>query len=322
MPAEIPDDINDALETHCADDEKTFLDFVAFITTRETQPDAECHLKQLRRYLDKPALFKGYVIRIAKKADEPENQPKVKELYDNLEQDLKEDPNALAKLIQNKPLLETKRNYGFYYALSRFSPGMQTKVLPLVVRNAKSMQIVALASATQISPYQQAGKVCAVLIALGPFGKQFYQNIKKWRNNEISGKRCAKNILDDAGELIGNLFGGSVGATSGAYAGAMFGPIGVVVGGLAGGYLGSVMGADMFRNWFEKKTEGMLSCPADIAVERAYDFFGLSPTCSNADINKRYKELALQYHPDKRGDKDKFVELQTHHAILKAERDC
>ena len=175
--------------------------------------------------------------------------------------------------------------------------------------------------ATQISRLQRAGQIIGVAIEIGQFGNNFYQHIIKWKNNEISGKRCAKSILDDAGELIGNLYGGWVGATSGASAGAMFGPFGMLVGGVAGGVLGSFMGADMFRNWFEEKTEEILSCPANIAVEKAYDFFGLSPTCTNADINKRYKELSLRYHPDKGGDTEKFVELQTHHAILKAARD-
>jgi len=220
--------------------------------------------------------------------------------------------------VQNDPLL-IGHNYGFYYAHSRFPSSVQTEIAAR--EGTKSMQIVAVSSTDQLARFQKASKIIGVAIVVGQFGYEFYKNIKQWKNNQISAKRCAKNILDEAGELIGNCFGGVVGATYGASAGAIFGPFGVVVGGVAGGVFGSLMGADMFRNWFAKKTEEILSCPADIAVERAYDFFGLSPTCTNADINKRYKELSLRYHPDKGGDKDKFVELQTHHAILKAARD-
>jgi len=320
MPADIPDDIGDAIDKHFADDTETLVAILAFLTNCEKQDDADCYLKQLRRYLDKPDVFKPYVRRIAKKANDPENQQKTQEMYDFLNEDLKGDHNALAALVQNKPLLiETKRNFGFYYALSRCSPFVQKKIVVHV--GTKSMQIVALSSATQLARFQKATKIVGVVIVVGKFGYEFYKNIKQWKNNQISAKRCAKNIVDEAGELIGNCFGGAVGATYGASAGAIFGPVGFVVGGVAGGVLGSLMGADLFRNWFAKKTEEILSCPADIAVERAYDFFGLSPTCSKADINKRYKELSKIYHPDKGGDQEKFVELQTHHALLKAAKD-
>jgi hypothetical protein len=36
---------------------------------------------------------------------------------------------------------------------------------------------------------------------------------------------------------------------------------------------------------------------------------GLQPGADLDEIKKRYRELALKYHPDKGGDSDKFIEL-------------
>merc|ERR1712087_1104180 len=42
----------------------------------------------------------------------------------------------------------------------------------------------------------------------------------------------------------------------------------------------------------------------------ALAFLGLAPDASEADINKMYKKMALELHPDKGGDPEKFQELQ------------
>merc|ERR1712187_501947 len=42
----------------------------------------------------------------------------------------------------------------------------------------------------------------------------------------------------------------------------------------------------------------------------ALAFLGLAPDATEADINKMYKKMALELHPDKGGDPEKFQELQ------------
>merc|ERR1712190_701277 len=42
----------------------------------------------------------------------------------------------------------------------------------------------------------------------------------------------------------------------------------------------------------------------------ALAFLGLPPDSSENDINKQYKKMALELHPDKGGDPEKFQELQ------------
>merc|ERR1719486_939989 len=42
----------------------------------------------------------------------------------------------------------------------------------------------------------------------------------------------------------------------------------------------------------------------------ALAFLGLAPDASDGDVNKMYKKMALELHPDKGGDPEKFQELQ------------
>merc|ERR1711981_999410 len=42
----------------------------------------------------------------------------------------------------------------------------------------------------------------------------------------------------------------------------------------------------------------------------ALAFLGLPPEAGDGDINKMYKKMALELHPDKGGDPEKFQELQ------------
>ncbi len=47
-----------------------------------------------------------------------------------------------------------------------------------------------------------------------------------------------------------------------------------------------------------------------------YEILGISKTSSKEEIKKAYKKLALQYHPDKGGDAEKFKELSEAYAVL------
>ena len=53
-----------------------------------------------------------------------------------------------------------------------------------------------------------------------------------------------------------------------------------------------------------------------------YSFLNLNPECSDEDIDKRYKELALLSHPDKNKDgHDEFCKLNLIYRFLKTKRD-
>lgn len=47
-----------------------------------------------------------------------------------------------------------------------------------------------------------------------------------------------------------------------------------------------------------------------------YEFMGLEPTCSHAEIKARYRELAMTMHPDKQGRNDLFQRLNEAQSVL------
>ena len=47
-----------------------------------------------------------------------------------------------------------------------------------------------------------------------------------------------------------------------------------------------------------------------------YSILGIEETCSQEDIKKAYRKLALKYHPDKSGDSENFKEIANAYEIL------
>lgn len=63
-----------------------------------------------------------------------------------------------------------------------------------------------------------------------------------------------------------------------------------------------------------------LSCFCDdvckMSSKNLYDVLGVGRDADEAELKKVYRRLALQHHPDKGGDPEKFKEIQEAHAIL------
>ena len=141
-----------------------------------------------------------------------------------------------------------------------------------------------------------------------------FNNVRRWWNNEISGKRCAKSIVDDSATVGGAL----VGAAGGALVGAPLGPVGIAIGGVVGGIIGGTLG----KNFIQKLTKELFDLPKTEALEKAYNFMGLNHKDSNEKVNARYRELARIYHPDKEGgSEEEFLNLCACVAIIKAARE-
>ena len=47
-----------------------------------------------------------------------------------------------------------------------------------------------------------------------------------------------------------------------------------------------------------------------------YEILGLKENCSQKSIKKRYKKLALKFHPDKKGDEEKFKNVSLAYEVL------
>jgi DnaJ-class molecular chaperone len=53
----------------------------------------------------------------------------------------------------------------------------------------------------------------------------------------------------------------------------------------------------------------------------AYAFLGVNSDDPDSVIERAFRELAKEYHPDKRGDVEKFVQLGMYMEIIRAHRE-
>jgi hypothetical protein len=137
-----------------------------------------------------------------------------------------------------------------------------------------------------------------------------YVNINRWFHGEITGKRCAKNVID---KLFSTAVGVGAGIGVGIAAGAFLGPIGAVIGGVVGGLIGQIS-ANSFSDWITSK---IFDLPPSEALENAYNHLGLDHSASHSEINRRFRQLSLRHHPDRGGNKEEFVKLNQMMAVIK-----
>ena len=139
-----------------------------------------------------------------------------------------------------------------------------------------------------------------------------YVHIKRWWKGEISGKRCAKSVVDELAAIVGGIAGGVGGATFGS----LFGPFGTVMGGIVGGWIA----AGTTNYVIDRLTQTIFDIPQSEALENAYNYLGVDKSSSNAEVNKAFRQLCLTHHPDKGGEKDEFIFLQCHMAVIRQAR--
>jgi len=165
-------------------------------------------------------------------------------------------------------------------------------------------------SATQVA--RLGAKATTYGLAALQLSWEAIKDLRRWWKGEISGKRCAKTVVD-ATFTIGATAGGSLG---GAAIGALGGPIGVLV----GTFVGGLISGGLAKLIIEELTESIFDLPKDEAVEKAYRYFGLHHKCSNEELNKAYRKKCRQHHPDKGGNEEDFLRVQSHFAIIKMHR--
>eukprot|EP00111_Clytia_hemisphaerica_P022667 TCONS_00066707-protein len=194
-------------------------------------------------------------------------------------------------------------------------PEGQKKLLPVILKVCGKFggrELVAVTDELASLITKNGGALVAVALAAVYLTIDAILNIRKWWLGEISGKRCAKSIIDTAGAVTGAIGGGAGGAALGSFAG----PIGA----FAGSLIGSLLGNFVALSLIEKLTEFLFDLPRDVAVEKSYDYLGVTRSSSNNDVNRAFRNLCLKHHPDKGGDVSEFITLQSHMAIIKQAR--
>jgi DnaJ domain len=198
--------------------------------------------------------------------------------------------------------------------LAKLPPSQQAKILGIIVNLAGESSAVAqyVSRATGVFT-RVGGNVVLVTLSAIYLGWEAIKSLKQWWKGEISGKRCAKQVIDATVSFGAGLAGGVAGAAIGSFAG----PVGTLAGSVIGGLITSTV-AEKLIDWLTQK---IFDLPKDVAVEKAYDFLGVKPSASNTEINAAFRRLCLQYHPDKGGDQEKFIQLQSQMGLIKLHRD-
>ena len=136
-----------------------------------------------------------------------------------------------------------------------------------------------------------------------------FSSIKRWWKGEISGKRCAKNVIDATLLYVSSWAGG---AGLGALIGMVGGPVGAAVGSAVGGAAGLVGGwaaGKVTQGPIQRFTCKIFDLPKTEALDKAYEFFGLRHNATNAEIKERWNSLVRVYHLDRGGKDENFHKL-------------
>lgn len=137
-------------------------------------------------------------------------------------------------------------------------------------------------------------------------------NIYRWRNGEITGKRCAANVTNSVGGLSAGMVGAGIGATIGSVGG----PIGMGAGALIGGFIGSLTGESLTS----LLTGAIFDLAKSEALDKAYDFLGVHHKATDEEVRDAYKKKLLICHPDKGGSQELFLKLQSYLGIIVTDR--
>ena len=184
------------------------------------------------------------------------------------------------------------------------------EIIPKVITNK---QLITAADEVVGLVNKAGGTIVMVALAAIHLTYDVIVNLKRWWNGEISGPRCAKNIMDSFLTIGAGVAGGLVGSLVGSFAG----PVGTVIGGVAGGIASSAAANALS----DRLTQWLFGVPKSEALENAYRFLGVPMTASNSEVNTAYRHLCLKHHPDKPGgSREDFHFLQLNMATIKAAR--
>eukprot|EP00794_Sanderia_malayensis_P004974 gene4974-5622_t len=160
---------------------------------------------------------------------------------------------------------------------------------------------------------RSGGTVVMVTLASVYLTWEAYKNIRRWWNGEISGKRCAKCIIDSIAAVGAGVAGGVAGVALGTF---LTGPIGAVAMGVLGGIVGSAGGNYLV----DFLTQKIFDLPKSEVVEKAYNYLGVKPSAPNCEVNAAFHKLCRLHHPDKGGRKEEFIILQCHMSAIRQQR--
>ena len=188
--------------------------------------------KTLKYAVRSPEAFKMYALKLADDTKQIEKNARFKEIFREIYEqmmngtdDCEDDGKQLAPLKQN--------------LISSSFPGMnmmwnvvglegRNQIISIILRVARTINTSQTVSVLDdaLGLISKQGNLVAAALAAVYLTVTAIKSLYKWYIGEISGKRCAKDIIDSFGSVGGGVAGGLAGANIGAFAG----PGGVLLG--------------------------------------------------------------------------------------------
>jgi len=161
-----------------------------------------------------------------------------------------------------------------------------------------------------------------IVLPIGLLGYEFACNVYKYYNGEIDAQSLIEKSVTSVASVGVGALGGWGGAVVGAEIGVIGGPVGSVVGAVVGAVVGGVAGAFLGGGATESGMSTLLGGSTDrrAQVRKAYATLELDHGASNAQVREAYKRLAHKTHPDKGGNEEQFVKINTAYELIRAER--
>lgn len=200
--------------------------------------------------------------------------------------------------------------------LDVLTPEMLQKCIPML--NGTSIPFTNLLNTLNIKELlnmaqKLSGDRYEVSASFGYFVYDILQNRKRLENQEISGVRCIKNIIDSFLELgpgVAGGFGGEVFASS--VAPTRIAGISTLVGGVGGGTAMTFLTGTLS----DRITQWIFNLPKDEALENAFCILKLPCNASNNEINISFIRLSHQWTPNLSASPD-WVKLKQSMNVIK-----
>ena len=283
---------------------------------------AEAMIKVLTALTSNRSAFQRAAENILNDINLAEKQPSSRDVLKYTYENYLKDDNVLLsdgsidinKLVESRPELPGTVQFSMVNALKKIPPVQRMQIIQSLENS--SCQLLSESSIIVKKFLGTSGTVAVIALVAVQLAWEAYTNILRWWKGEISGKRCAANVTNAITATAAGVVGGFAGAAAGAY----FGPTGIVASAVAVGIAGQQL-ANLLADWFTRR---LFDLPKDEALENAYNFLGLHHTASNRDVNTRYRQLCLKYHPDKDSSEEaakNWHKLQSCMAVIKVSQE-
>ncbi|XP_056630667.1 uncharacterized protein LOC130441140 [Diorhabda sublineata] len=319
---DILDIIIQKLSNNFQDDPETFARVIFYLTEeKETYQEQDGPaFKMLKSVLNVDFGFKQYAGYLAEDTKRAERDENFKRLLGLIYSQMMDGAKTLEDIEISDSLLSAKDfermsidiTSGFIRAIASIPAESQFQMI-VMINNISRGNLLSRSLVRVVNTVNKFGanKVTVALAAIY-LSPKIITAIREWWNNDITGKRCCKIIIDDISTVAGGIGGGYAGALLGACV--PLGPVGII----AGGIIGGLLGGEALNCLSDCLTREIFNIPKDKALENAYVYFGVNQNSSNIEINTAYREKCLQHHPDKGGKADDFHKVQIHMATIKA----